>query len=308
MRKKTALSVLCIIILILAAALHSCLPLSYDTTRRGPAMWIVEDKDGHRCYLFGTVSVGKNGDMYPFADVIEDAYSYCAYLCVETDDTKENGENTDKMFELTDGTTVKDHISEETYTAAVKAIESYTKKAYDGSCDKYAPIYWYSLIYNINMDKCGYSYEYGSDRYFINKAKSDEKPVIEAEGAEKQTETLMKLSDATVDYFISQTLKNTGSAGLDYYDMIYKEGSIDLLAYSLDSGKDAKYSSAALSDGMKDYYKISVTDKNKTLADTVKKSLSEGERVFFAFELSHLVGEDGVISVLQSSGYKVIRK
>ena len=51
-----------------------------------------------------------------------------------------------------------------------------------------------------------------------------------------------------------------------------------------------------------------ITQRNKALAEAVKKSLSDGERVFFALGISRLVGDDGVVAVLQSEGYKVIRK
>ncbi|MBQ7700131.1 MAG: TraB/GumN family protein [Clostridia bacterium] len=307
MKKAISVILLSVIICITSAALSGCLYMSYSQERQGPAMWIVEDKDGNRCYLFGTVHTAKNADMYPFADVIEDAYSYCKYIAVEYDVTAPEGSGDLKQFEYTDGTTVKDHLSSETYEAAVSAVRIYEGE-YDGKYDKYVPAYWYSLIDSYNTINNGYSDEYGSDSYFINKAKNDGKDVFEIEGAAKQTEITLSLSDTVMDYFISQASKNRGSTGLDYYDAVYKEGSMDLLSYSVNSSKNAQYGSAALNVAMSEYYDIMFTQRNNALALAVKKCLADKDRVFFALSISRLVGEDGVVSVLQSSGYRVVRK
>lgn len=308
MKRKISLILISVLIFISAVSMSGCISFSYSQTRQGPAMWIIEDKEGHRCYLFGTVHTAKNADMYPFADVIEDAYSYCSSVAVESDVTKPSDEDSLKAYEYTDGTTVKDHISEETYNAAIEALEIYEGKTYDNRYDNYAAIYWYSLLEGYNTKSCGYSAEYGSDTYFINKAENDGKPVTELESEQKQIEMTLKLSDKVTEYFISQTLKSKGSTGLDYYDVIYKEGSTDLLAYSINAGKTAQYTDPALTAGMSEYYDIMITQRNKALAEAVMNSLSGGERVFYALNISRLVGVDGVVSLLQSGGYRVIRK
>ena len=59
---------------------------------------------------------------------------------------------------------------------------------------------------------------------------------------------------------------------------------------------------------MSEYYDIMITQRNKALAEAVMNSLSGGERVFYALNISRLVGVDGVVSLLQSGGYRVIRK
>ena len=313
MKRKITALLLCLILCFTAAALYGCLPLTYEQERIGPAMWIVTDKDGHRCYLFGTVHTAKNGNMYPFADVIEDAYSYCDYLATEADVTKSGDENSLKYYEYTDGTTVKDHISEEVYSKAVEKITEY-EGSYNGQYDKYNISLWYSLIDGYNTEKSGYSAEYGADTYFINKAKSDGKPVVEIEGEAKQAEMTASIPDTVMEYFLSSALQSSGSASLDYYDAIYQSGSIELLSYSLNSGKNAQYNASVQTNGIpasdrfKEYVEIMITDRNKALADAVIKCLTDGDRVFFAIGLTHLCGDDGVVSILQSSGCRVIRK
>ncbi|MBR4256559.1 MAG: TraB/GumN family protein, partial [Clostridia bacterium] len=47
---------------------------------------------------------------------------------------------------------------------------------------------------------------------------------------------------------------------------------------------------------------------NIKIADGIKEYLASGERVFVAVDCSHIVGNDGIAAVLQSGGYKVIRK
>lgn len=315
MKKRISALLLCVIICFTSAALYGCLPFTYTQERQGPAMWIVTDRDGHRCYLFGTVHTAKNGDMFPFADVIEDAYSYCSYVATEADVTKPSGEEVLKLYEYTDGTTIKDHVSEDVYNKAVAAVTEH-EGSYNGQYDGYNLSFWYSITDGYNTEKSGYSAEYGSDTYFITKAKNDGKAVIEIEGEAKQAEMTASIPDPVMEYFLSSALANTGSASLDYYDAIYQSGSIDLLSYSIDSSRNkqnSRISSPTDSgipavDRLKEYYDIMITQRNKDLADAVIKCLSDGDRVFFAIGLTHLCGEDGVVAVLQSSGYRVIRK
>ena len=307
MKKRFISALLALTICLSAVFLSGCLALSYDTERQGPAMWIVEDKDGHRCYLFGTVHVGKNGNAFPMCDVIEDAYSYCSYIAAETDVTKPSDEDSLKLYEYKDGTTVKDHLSEDVYNKAVAVITEH-EGSYNGQYDKYNLSLWYSIIDGYNTEKSGYSAEYGSDTYFINKAKNDGKAVVETESEEIQAEMTSSIPDAVMEYFISSALANNGSASLDYYDTVYQSGSVDVLSYSLDSSKTAQYRNTALNSGMKEYYDIMFTKRNRALADAVIKCLSDGDRVFFAIGLTHLCGDDGVVAQLQRDGYRVIRK
>jgi len=302
--KKRSIAAILSALLAAALVLPSCLPISYTSARSGPPMWIIENKEGVRAYLFGTVHTARDAGMFPFADVIEDAYSYCDAVAVECfPDASYDG----SVFDLADGSLITDHISKTVYDRAVSAIVSH-EGSYNGEYDGKNAAFWYSLTDGyISLDN-GYSSEFGSDRYFYEKAVSDGKKTVEMEGTAKQAEYLLRVDDSVYEYFIISAQNSRGSAGMDYYNALYLSGDVEAFEYSLSSGRNASYRDQAFAAKIKDYYDMMYTERNRALADSVAELMSSGERVFFAVNVSHVIGEDGIVAVLRSEGYKVVRK
>ena len=305
MKRFTAL-LLCIMIAAGTLCLSGCFQFisSLSDYSSYPALWIIEDKEGHRCYLFGTNNTGKGDGDFPLPDIIEDAYSYCGAIAVEFDFTAKDAY---EPVKYTDGTSIKSHLSERVYNAAAARIEA-QEGGYNGQYDDYHVSEWYAMLENYACKTYGYSTEYGTDRYIINKAKTDGKKIYELESAGYQTNLTQSISDRVYEYFITTVLNSRGSTSYDYYDQLYRSGDMTSLARAVDSGKNATYSDAELKAQMDSYYDLMFTQRNKALAEKIMQFLSDGERVFVAVSCTHAVGEDGIISVLQSNGYKVIRK
>lgn len=304
--KKRVLIFICLLIAA-ALSMQGCIStlLSYvQTERRGPAMWIVEDKEGHRCYLFATSHIGQNDSLFPLPDVIEDAYSYCSSVAFEYDFTLDSA-HAAPVYE--DGTTIKDHIAENVYNAAVAKIKDH-ERDYDGKYDNCTAAVWYSVLENIAMEQSGFSSDYGTEAYIMNKAKADGKTVRELEGAEYLEELESFVTDKVYESFIISILNNRNYSSYTSYDTVYKNGDLTSLTYSVNSIMNAQYQDAALSAGMQTYYEKFYKERNRKIADEIMKYLSSGERVFVCVECSHIVGTDGVAANLQSGGYKVIRK
>ena len=84
-----------------------------------PLMWKAEDKNGNYAYLFGSIHAGDSAvDNMP--DYFEKAYADSDTLAFEIDMSDIYSEITASSSMLTDviysdGTTIKDHISENTY-------------------------------------------------------------------------------------------------------------------------------------------------------------------------------------------------
>ena len=303
--KRIISFLLCITVFASALCLSGCFQfLSLDNYSVYPALWIIEDRDGHRCYLFGTENTGKDDGIFPLPDVIEDAYSYCEAVAVSYDVTEAN---TKEPIKYTDGTTIKDHLSERVYNAAVSVITA-NEGEYNGKYDSYHICEWYSIIERYTALSYGYKTEFGTDRYFINKAKDDGKAVYGLESAEYQTELLLSISDKVYEQFMISVLNSRGSTSYDYYYQLYTTGDADSLARMVNSSKSAVYNDAELKAQMDGYYDLMFKERNKATAEAIMNFLSEGKRVFVAVSCTNIVGTDGVAAVLSSSGYKVIRK
>ena len=300
--KKIISIILCLIFV--TFSFTGCFSLigGYATERRGPAMWIVEDRDGNRCYLFATNHTGKASDEFPLADVIEDAYSFCDYLAVECDYTSEG-----ETIPSGDGTSILEHISETVYNAAVASIKRHNGD-YNGEYDYESVAFWYGLLDSFVTKDCGFDSAYGTDIYFINKAKNDNKTIYEVEGFEYQTELSQRVSDKVYENFIISMLNNRSSSGMEYYNDLYRSGDMATLEYTLNSGRNAKVTDAALAEQLKAYFDMMYTERNARMADALYAYLTGGKRVFFAVGASHVVGDDGIVKLLKAKGCRVYRK
>ena len=322
MKKTVSVILLIAVCVSFAVSLYGC-GMFYDpNNRRGPAMWVVEDADGHICYLFGSVHVGKDDSMFPFADIIEDAYKSCDQLALEYDmiEAAKSRENmTDQqladyyaeMFMYKDGTTVKDHISEDTYNAAVEFLKK--KEAYHEEYDYFNAAYWYMLADNIVTEEQGQVSDNGVDIYFANKAYAENKTVVSIESEQSQIDMLNSINDKVYDTFIASTVTSSGSlfgSGLSLRIIIsaYKTGNMTAMEKLISSGRTASYSDEELNAAMQDYDKKMYSDRNRLMADTVKQFLAEGKKTFVVVGCAHMLCNDGIVALLSNEGYTVYRK
>ncbi|MBQ1847103.1 MAG: TraB/GumN family protein [Clostridia bacterium] len=322
MKKAVSAVLLTAIFAALCVAFCGC-GLLYDSGyRKGPAMWMVEDADGHICYLLGSIHVGKDDSLFPFADIIEDAYKSCDQLALEYDmieaenqkkdmDEREYAEYYAKIFMYNDGTTIKDHISEETYKAAVEYLKN--KEIYREELDYFNAAYWYMLLDNIQVEEQGAGSDNGVDIYFANKAYKEGKKVVSIESEQAQIDMLNSVNDLTYDYFIQSTVQGSSSIfgesfGLNFLMSMYKRGNMTAMERLISSGRTVDYKDEKLNEAMKDYDKKMYSDRNRIMADAVKQFLSEGKKTFVVVGCAHMLCNDGIVALLSNEGYTVIRK
>ena len=298
--KKILSIITCAAALAAACSLTGCVSGLIGAQRSGPAMWIAEDANGHRCYILAAVGCGRDGSRYPLPDVIEDAYSYCEAVAVEPYSV-EGAE----FQEYTDGTTVKDHLSKDVYDAAVSRITEY-EGGYDGKYDKMPVPFWYSLISSYETNKSGFSAEYGTAAYFTDKASRDGKPVMMTGEYTELAEDVAEIDDAVYEQLLVSLLR--GGSGLEYMDTLYYGGDTDTLEYALNASRNAKYQSASLAASMNEYYDLMFTKRSASDAAAIGGYIDSGRRVFVLISFERLIGGDGVISQLRAAGYSVYRK
>ena len=112
-----------------------------------PALWKVTDPDsGSELYMMGTIHIISE-DTFPLPDYIMDVYNNCDGVAVEYDISSLQSDFTqyqDYLMQMVymDGTTIKDHISAETYEKASDALSQFTSMA--SAFDAYMPGMWLS--------------------------------------------------------------------------------------------------------------------------------------------------------------------
>ena len=316
MSKKTFYKIvsLLICVLLVIPALASC----FQNRDGAPALWRVSDGDGNVMYVMGSIHIGEES-MYPFDDRVLNAFDECDYLAVEYDviaseKASENmtpQENLEYLsqFMYKNGETIKDHLSEQTYSAAV----SYLKECgmYSEQMDLLVPAFWSSMISSLVTEQSGYLTDYGVDRTFINMANESGKGILEVESEEKQLELMLSFDDIVYDDSISEILSLREQVGMQYAYMIdlWKRGREDLLD-TLTNGTTALFSGDEDSDYAKayeEYNKAMVDDRNVYMAQKADSYFNEGKKVFFVVGAAHVCGDGGIIELLKDMGYTAER-
>jgi len=102
--------------------LVSCAPNKKTQQDSGAFFWEVTDGDGKKLYLLGSIHVADD-DIYPFSDVIVNAFNESSALAVEVDiDALEKDVQMQievlQYFMYDNGSTIEDHIDEELFERA----------------------------------------------------------------------------------------------------------------------------------------------------------------------------------------------
>lgn len=267
-----------------------------------PAMWKVTKGD-KEMYLFGSIHATQDG-AENLPDYVQNAFNECDALAVEIDSTNIIND-LDQSIQLmqkmlyTDGTTIKDHISEETYNDAVKYLTD--KNMYISYYDSFKPIMWISLLESAVYQDSGIDINSSMESIMIEKANSANKEVLEVESMDIQLAVFDELSDQLVDVMIKSYVNadpaEQSAANDELYEQ-WKHG--EPITDIEDEDVPAEYK-----EDYERYYQAMLTDRNKGMADKAEEYMNDGKKVFFMVGAAHMYGDDGIVQLLTDRGYKV---
>lgn len=287
--------------------------ISYDDD--GIALiWEVKSKTS-TIYLVGSIHVGTK-DMYPLKKVLLNAFDNSDALAVEADvvafetDFKLISEVSNLML-YTDGSTIKDHLTEETYNL----LEEYLNNVgIDGVPKQYAyyylPIILSSAIEQQYYENSEYKSKYGVDMYFLKKAKEKDMPVIEIESVIEQYEMFVGFSEELQDFILKSSLKTTEEQSINSVELMLLEwlkGDSDKFGSFLELQDNI--SMLAMSDEEKELYeeyneKI-LYNRNIGMTNKIEELLKGDENIFYMVGSAHMFGDNGIIKLLENRGYTV---
>ena len=276
-------------------------------------MWEVTSKDSKgKLYLFGSVHMADES-IYPLPSKIINAFDESDCLAVEADSDNYNPDDKKQQemqynLEYHDGTKIYDHIDKDTYENCKKILTEY--KQYQPSLDNMKPAVWYSILNDIAAKKSPLTGDYGLDDYFMTKAKSDKKPVIDLEGVEFQQTLLPSFSDGLMNLLLKDyTPESFDEMSLSSNDETYeawKAGDIDKV-YRLSFGDTYEKASASDKKLWDEYWKIMLTDRNNVMVEKAEQILKDNKKCFYVVGDLHMLGKDGIVQQLKDKGYTVKR-
>ena len=275
-----------------------------------PLMWKAEDKNGNYAYLFGSIHAGDSAvDNMP--DYFEKAYADSDTLAFEIDMSDIYSEITASSSMLTDviysdGTTIKDHISENTYNKLVEILKG--NGIYNSLYDYYKPVMWESLIENLAVVKAGLNANKGVDMVLTTRAKANGKNIEEVESMDFQMSMFNGLSDNVTEMLLSSyaedgIIEKQAHQLKDLYEK-WKSGTItekDVNGEDFDKSQLTEEEKAAF----EEYNNALLTDRNKGMTEKLTGYMKSGKTVMLVVGTAHFLGDDGIIQLLKNQGFTV---
>ena len=297
------------------------LPQDYSTI--DPAFWIAEGNGG-TVYFLGSIHCADRSS-YRLPEKIMNAYLASDALAVECDIVayEQNLQsnfmqqmNAAKDMMYMDGSTIKNHVSAETYNGLIdywnKYGSSFASQGYTTSTmEKMKPAVWMSLFENLQIEQAGLDSELGIDSHLLKIAHAQGKQIIEIESVEFQNDLLFGFSDDINELLLSSYVSQPLEESAQYVYDSYKDWQIGDLDALMAEDEETDYSGYT-QDEIDKYERLSeeynnamLYDRNIGMADKAAQMLDRGQNVFYVVGAAHMAGEKGIIAMLRDRGYTV---
>ncbi len=277
-------------------------------------------------YMLGSIHMAST-DIYPLDSEILKAYNSSDALVLELNLFDTTGAA--KIAELgiyTDGTTLKDHVSEETYNKTISLAKLYGYPEEIIAMCK--PWYLYITFAALTGTASGSTAEaaqaanLGIDMNFATNALLTGKPILEIEGYEYQGKVLDSFSEDLEEFLLVTTIDaisdmlegKSESSDADELAMMledWAEGDIEAFqSYTSFESEFPELSTedAATAKAVVDEFKDKLlTQRDKGMADYIASLLkSEGSNTYFVIVGSaHYISDHDVMDLLIEKGYEI---
>jgi len=262
-------------------------------------LWEVQGEGG-KSYLLGSIHLLKK-EMYPLKPEIEAAFDNTGALVVEADISQ------DKMAELSALTfkmglyqgddSLKAHVSEKTY----KRVAGWLK---ENGMDitgfaRFKPWMLALTITGMAFLKQGFDPNYGIDKYFMGQAEG-KKDILELEGIAFQMNLFDGLSEQENDLFLFSSLEDISDSAED----------IDRMVDAWSQG-DAPGMERFVTENVRKYPELKglfqklTVERNRRMVEKILSFLQEKRTFLVIVGAAHLVGEQGIVHLLEAKGFKL---
>ncbi len=280
------------IVLIFAFVAISC---SSDISKQGSLfLWEVKS-DNATVYLLGSVHLAKQS-LYPLDSAIENAFARSDYIVVEADISKADPASLAGLLMYGDERTLESEAGPELFA---KFKERFDKTGIPSAVyNKLKPWAATIMLQFSELSGEGYSQQHGIDMYFLEKA--GDKPLLELESIEEQIEFL-EVFDEYPEVFLDYTLGEQGKSidELDELFAAWKAGDAQRMEEIIDESFE----------GYEEIRRVLLGERNIDMAKKIEGYLGGEDKYFVIAGAAHLVGRNGIISLLGKTGrYSIVQR
>jgi len=281
-----------------AAAAVALATLSGTLTAAGHSfLWKVAGKGGV-VYLVGSVHLLPK-DFYPLNPVLESAYKD-SDLLVEEVDLAEMMAPEMQLSLLTRGQLPSSEsldkiLSPPTMEALKKRLDGLGAVA--GPLMRLRPWLLALMIDSLEWQKQGFDPNFGLDKHFYDQAKEDNKPVKGLETVNDQISIFESMSPQQQDHLLAQTLK----------DIETEQANMNKMIAAWRIGDAPAVEKIVLSDVQKetDLYQRLLVNRNKNWMPKIEELFARKGHELVVVGAAHLVGPDGLLTMLKAKGYTI---
>lgn len=292
-------------------------------------LWEIKSGD-NTVYLLGSIHMA-DFDIYPFSNKMLKAFAEADALGVEVNTLNPAIDQTALLIKYAfynDGSTLKDHISEETYQLAV---EVGNKVGITEDIIGYYKPWALYLTFDVMASVSANSDEdlstasvLGIDSKFLMDAYLTGKPIIELESMDFQYNMLDSFSDELQEFLLINTAsvmksalegnKNISGDLMDNSLEYWKNGDVDAFLGDRTSTTSDEPETVELSEDDKKVQKLidefnykMLTQRDEGMADKIDKMLQEeGSKTYFiVVGSSHYLSDYSILDMLKEKGYEI---
>ncbi|MDR1086349.1 MAG: TraB/GumN family protein [Deltaproteobacteria bacterium] len=262
-------------------------------------LWQVTDSRGHELYLMGSFHVG-NAGIYPLNEAISQAFARSTRLAVEIDINSLS--DADSGFMLKNAYNPPDLTLDAQLSPRTRALLPKAFKFIPQAVIQRMRPWFASMLLEIqSLAASGYSEVFGLDLYFLTQARARQIPILELESFQEQMTFFVNLSPDENDLFLWGTLEELDreQAVFDQFLAAWKEG-------------DAEKFYTAATESLRKYPELKpindrlIIQRNWNMAARIAPwFLERGQVTFVVVGAAHLVGPDGLPSLMARAGLTV---
>lgn len=281
----------------------------YDKGAKGLVWEAINGEN--KVYLVGTVHMG-NSFLYPFHKSLDEKFKASEVVAFEVDfNNQEDMQYLQEQQFLTDGTTLKDYVSEQVYVQTLEAFKSLGLT--EEQVNSYKPMTLVNVMTVLSAQE-----EPTSelplpvlDIYLQSKAYATGKEVVELEGIRYQTDFLynapmetqvMMLEDTIKEIQKEENTEQTSAEIINGWLKLWAAGEEE--AFEKSFPKNEKTGVQAMDDFNEELF----DKRDKHMTEKVVEMLNneKGKTYMVVVGAGHMIGETGIVKGLQDLGYTVV--
>jgi uncharacterized protein len=257
-------------------------------------VWKVTSPNGGTLFLGGSWHALRSSD-YPLPAPYQRAFAASDRLAFEVSpkDLHTASDYMEKVGEYHKGDSLKNHVDPRTY-AYLRRFFGLLQVSED-KYSKYKP--WFISMALESPGRHGLSNELGIEAFFEKKAKASAKPIVGLESAREHVEVFSGLSDRGSEALLLLTFipADKNSPDFDRLMSAWRRGDADFLA---DSTRAGFRDFPAMADRL-------LSNRNRNWIPQLEGYMRSGKTYFAVVGAAHMGGQEGVLALLRSRGYKV---